>query len=558
MKNFLKKSLSSSLSMLIIGASLAPLMNSTKANNSYKRTFVTTAYYSPLPNQSFYVTGSYRGDIILNGNGTNGASGREVFEGMLAAPKTYKFGSQVSCGDVLSGTIEDRGGAIVPAGQQYSKFGIHAHDRLDIWSGQGEKGLISALKWGKRTLTCTVYPDGANLAQFVNLPQADFSVVAKKYVRPAKNNVAADPSNGGIPTLYKNRLTTLGFDSNDKDHLIAFQLAHKIIDSRESKFAGQFGPNTRNKLNEIFYSVANSTAREGLGEKDIDPDVRKLQQALKDLGYLTANPTAIFGPQTKAALVKFQLDNNLIETAEHPAAGYLGPGTHNKLKELALKNFFIKNEQKNEITEWKRIRKLDIVKKESVEAANELAKHSPKVVTETPDEIQAMIKDFGNEWIQEHTPFDTPEEPEFKLATAETKNDNKQIQLIKAKLEPLFTPFKKHLKLGSVSDDIKNIQHFLTKTGHYDGEIYSNYFGPKTESAVIAFQLEHNIIESKESAGAGIIGPKTVSTFNMVHIADSYTLQNHQISNSIRKPAIHPNDLKEAIPLQQAKAGKSA
>ena len=57
--------------------------------------FVVTAYYSPLPNQSYYMKGSYEADVVLNGRGTNGASGKEVFIGMLAAPKKYPFGTKI-------------------------------------------------------------------------------------------------------------------------------------------------------------------------------------------------------------------------------------------------------------------------------------------------------------------------------------------------------------------------------------------------------------------------------------------------------------------------------
>jgi hypothetical protein len=48
------------------------------------RKFIITAYYSPLPNQSFYLRGSYEADIRLNGHGTHGASGKPVYVGMLA------------------------------------------------------------------------------------------------------------------------------------------------------------------------------------------------------------------------------------------------------------------------------------------------------------------------------------------------------------------------------------------------------------------------------------------------------------------------------------------
>ena len=36
--------------------------------------FIVTAYYSPEPNQSIYMRGSYEADMRLNGRGTHGAS----------------------------------------------------------------------------------------------------------------------------------------------------------------------------------------------------------------------------------------------------------------------------------------------------------------------------------------------------------------------------------------------------------------------------------------------------------------------------------------------------
>jgi hypothetical protein len=50
---------------------------------------VATAYYSPVPGQKYYLRGDYEREVILNGRGTHGASGKAVFEGMIAAPKDY-------------------------------------------------------------------------------------------------------------------------------------------------------------------------------------------------------------------------------------------------------------------------------------------------------------------------------------------------------------------------------------------------------------------------------------------------------------------------------------
>lgn len=57
--------------------------------------FIVTAYYSPIPGQDFYLRGDYNSEIALNGNGISGASGKPVFAGMLAAPKTYSFGTRI-------------------------------------------------------------------------------------------------------------------------------------------------------------------------------------------------------------------------------------------------------------------------------------------------------------------------------------------------------------------------------------------------------------------------------------------------------------------------------
>ena len=59
------------------------------------KTFIVTAYYSPLPDQSFYFKWNYNAELRLNGNGTNGASWTPVFTGMIAAPKSYDFGTNI-------------------------------------------------------------------------------------------------------------------------------------------------------------------------------------------------------------------------------------------------------------------------------------------------------------------------------------------------------------------------------------------------------------------------------------------------------------------------------
>ncbi len=106
------------------------LPNSGYAASLETKEFVVTAYYSPLPGQSFYLKGNLAAEIVLNGNGTHGASGKPVFAGMIAAPKTYDFGTRIDFQGLGVGIVEDRGGAIVKAGERG-----YTSDRIDIWMG---------------------------------------------------------------------------------------------------------------------------------------------------------------------------------------------------------------------------------------------------------------------------------------------------------------------------------------------------------------------------------------------------------------------------------------
>jgi hypothetical protein len=64
------------LSSLMI---LPPDTSFASNETSIEKTFIITAYYSPLPDQGFYLKGNFEAEKRLNGNGTNGASGKPVF-----------------------------------------------------------------------------------------------------------------------------------------------------------------------------------------------------------------------------------------------------------------------------------------------------------------------------------------------------------------------------------------------------------------------------------------------------------------------------------------------
>jgi len=118
-------------------------------NNCKEKVFVVTAYYSPKSWQAFYYKDTYEAEKTLNWEGFYWASGKEVFNGMLAAPNSYDFWGLIyfpSLGGIWE--ISDRWWAIVQAWEKWQNY-----DRIDIWMWTWELWLVKALVFGKQTLT---------------------------------------------------------------------------------------------------------------------------------------------------------------------------------------------------------------------------------------------------------------------------------------------------------------------------------------------------------------------------------------------------------------------
>ncbi len=316
------------------------------------REFTVTGYYSPLPNQTYYVTGSYERDKILNGHGIAGADGTPVFPGMIAAPSSYAFGTVVCLPDFGCGSVHDRGGAIVEKGGR----NIARHDRLDLWMGYGDEGLARALALGLWHTNGTLYePEAAGdieiavnfkivtpITRLLNVP-APQKFIKKLYIGDS----------GEAVTTLQEALATLGFyigakdgefDAELKSAVLRFQLENFVVDSATEAGAGGFGPKTQIALSEALNKYETQKALserwndfhfEGnLSKGKRDESVLKLQEILVQRELLNYQPTGYFGNLTKTALIKFQLEEGLIATQNSVGAGSVGPKTRALLNEL--------------------------------------------------------------------------------------------------------------------------------------------------------------------------------------------------------------------------------
>jgi len=255
----------------------------------YTKTFTISAYYSPLPCQEKYATGTYKSDIRLNGNGTNGADGTEVYPGMIAAPSTYAFGTKMYIPGIGTVAVHDRGGAIV---ESNGTDGVY--DRLDIWMGYGDIGLKRALDWGKRTLDVTVY--GVNSGIIEEIYLSDYS--------PAE----------AIPNecVYEEREPEI-YDINE--HAV---VAEPVFIEEEDENAIEL----------------DSTLSLTLQFGDQSDAVLALQAELNTLNFYKGELNGVYDELTQHAVFKFQQSQYLVGTGESAGAGIFGPKTKDRLNEI--------------------------------------------------------------------------------------------------------------------------------------------------------------------------------------------------------------------------------
>lgn len=326
----------------IFAAALFVVMQQT-ASAAYQQIFTISAYYSPIPGQTHYVTGSYEGDIRLNGSGVRSADGTPVYPGMIAAPSTYAFGTKMNIPGIGVVAVHDRGGAIVHAGERGQYY-----DRLDVWMGYGDAGLSRALNWGKRNVEVTVY--GIDPSIEPNVYLEGFSQ-AEKFIRTVVdeqrifNTDLMYGDTGDKVEELQNYLTQLGYYKGTIDGIygdavykavINFQIDQNIIDAAEEFGAGYLGPRTREKLEAIIQRKEEIEMPDyNLGKDDTGDSVKKLQESLQKLGY-DVEINGVYDEKTIDAVFEFQRENDIVNNEYDLGAGFFGPQTFKVLSQKLI------------------------------------------------------------------------------------------------------------------------------------------------------------------------------------------------------------------------------
>lgn len=513
-----------------------------------EETFYVSGYYSPLEGQSFYLRGDLEKEKRLNGAGIHGASGKDVYSGMLAAPKSYEFGTKIKLEGVGIGTVDDRGGAIVEAGKRGNSY-----DRIDIWMGYGEEGLKRALTWGLRKVVGYVYPASMKLSNSIDVSQ--FSIVQKKW--PTITDSSLFPRNlgkgftGNDVQKLQEILVELGYldqdpgesyDTKTIDAIYRFQIDEGIIHKDTEEGAGYFGSKTKKALEKRWYDLQERQRKEivalktekqkmindfpvhlgkNTGSKE---DIIQLQTALLDLGY-TVQISGYYDTVTIKAVRDYQKRKGIIKQDTDYGAGYFGSQT---------KLFLVEDLWQNKITEQKSLilatTSNEMAHPVSVpheEIQDPLSKNLDKksmgpAVIELQKKLQELeyftANPTGYYGPKTETAVLTFQQKYKLIGTPRDKGAGIFGPLTRGKLNSVYQQYHNSLLLqeldkGDNGIEVVKLQRVLKKLGYFHEEV-TGKFGDITKRAVLLFQKDHHIINKNDDVGAGRVGQETKKVLN--------------------------------------------
>lgn len=260
--------------------------NSNQENNKIegieKIDLVITGFYSPLPNQKRYVTGSYEKEIALNGDWVWMASWKRVYTWALAAPKKYSFWTKIYIEWYWVWVVEDRWGSIIDA----------EHTRIDIWMWYGDEWLERAIKLWSRKAVWYITKEDAEVTFSFWEPKWEAYVSNNDYKYLALTPESSLDDVKEVQDFFKGLLYYYGevdwkYESI-KPLIIRYQLQKWIVLSKDDEAAWYIWPKTIASLNKDFWTSGIKTNLSKIEKNKILNQVLKIQNKLWDRYKLKA------------------------------------------------------------------------------------------------------------------------------------------------------------------------------------------------------------------------------------------------------------------------------
>ncbi len=329
-----------------------------KASADETQHYIVTAYYSPLPDQKYYLKWNYEDEIKLNWRWIRWASWLEVFNWMFAWPNKYPFWTKMYLEWIWTWIIADRWWAIVAAWERWYEV-----DRIDVWMWYWDEWLKKALSWWKRKVSWKIIEMWSNSNIWVNFTSSNINLSKINKEEIYRINIWPESSKDNLKILqtklkevwlYKWEIDWK-YNNELKNTLINFQIANWIIKSENTYWAWYWGAKTREKLaskekeltsKNIKVSKVENNDQKNKKEiislpKDIfstyvspesnKNDIIALQNKLKEMWLYNWGISWRYGDIQKVIL-NYQLDKKIISSKTETWAWYFWPKTRELLK----------------------------------------------------------------------------------------------------------------------------------------------------------------------------------------------------------------------------------
>lgn len=476
---------------------LTPKESIAASDNDY---FVVTAYYSPLPNQKHYLTWDYESEKKLNGQGLYWASWKSVFSWMIAAPKNYKFWTKIYLEWLGIWEVSDRWWAIVNSWNRW-----YSYDRLDIWVWYWDEWLQRALYWGKRTVKWYIVDSNKlvtlnhhNIASpnwttsWLNSKMSVFTYWIWKWSDSIKVERLQEflneiwLYNWKIDWIYNSKIIDIVYD---------FQIKNWILKKGDLYGAWYWGKSTRYVFKKMYLSWEfDNTEEFSTSELEIDlkkeevninkkikekkieltskekqvlnypvsllEDKKELQKIFKDIWTYTWEINWN-DKDFISSVYDFQIKYSIVDSQYDLWAWSYWPKTRNELKKIYL-----------ELLER---REKDRVEKVKLEIEEEKLKMEEK----------KRKKDL---------------EEKYKII------ENNAEEIARKKISKIW-----NVRFWEVSHSVRELQKTLIELWYLDTKDTAIFWN-KTKNAIVDYQLDNNILKTRNSVWAGIVWPKTLSS----------------------------------------------
>lgn len=447
--------------------------------NNREKYFIVTAYYSPLPNQEYYMRWDFEKEKILQWNWTHWASWKYVFSGMLAWPKKYDFWTKIYLEGLWVWVVEDRWQAIVQKWERGYKY-----DRLDVWMWYWDEWLKRTLAWGKRTVKWEVIDDWSKVTINYKEHEAPDSAVAHLKSNKKEKDIFdlylwKDSDTENIKKLqeffkeiwlYSWKIDWI-YNKEVISIVYNFQLKNWIIKDETDIWAWYWWEKTKNLFKKKYQSweyfsekndektiskksIENSTKDIFWDFENTKEDIENLEKIFKELWYYSWEITWDFKNLQKIIL-DFQLKENIISSVKDIWAWNYWPKTKSLLKN-----------------------KYEIYQDELVELE--------KKKTELKEK--------------------------YKIIETEAK------VLAKGKIKNLNS-----IKKWDESQEVRELQMILADLWYFN-EKPTAIFWEKTFNSIVKFQIDKELIDSEKSDLAWIVWEATISKL-WDSIAENYKNQ---------------------------------